>query len=55
MKTLKTYVLRARDSRNLLIKKYVEARSVQQARELFKNMYPGLRIETVILKLLNNM
>lgn len=47
---MKTYVIRARDSRNLLIKEYVDARSAQQARELFKNMYPGLRIETVILE-----
>lgn len=47
---METFVIRARDSRNNLVKEYIEARSAQQAREIFKNMYPGLRIETVILE-----
>lgn len=47
---MKTFVIRARDSRNGLIKEYIDARTASQAREIFENRYPDLRIETVILK-----
>lgn len=47
---METFVIRARDSRNMLIKERINARTASQARELFENMYPNLRIESVLLE-----